>query len=202
MAENSSGLQLGQAVDCKEVDVDNKKEAVMTDNQVKVSISPDGVGTEGTDVENISKETDKIKVFRESSEIQVIQTFESLDAVAQAITDFEESTTSNFIILEKQKNFGDEAFRPSSKISIHWHGPRVKNVSLLEYTGVPFGIAGRKVLCCHLGKDLALPQKKRYVQATHQKQWTWPCDCQVTCYCAKPGNNSSLDTGHWGSCET
>ncbi|XP_077121104.1 uncharacterized protein LOC143776062 [Ranitomeya variabilis] len=169
MAENSSGLQLGQAVDCKEVDVETSKETEITDNQVKVSISPDGVGTETTD-ENISNETDKNKMFRESAEIQVVQTFESLDAVAQAITDFEENTTSNFIVLEKQKNFGNEAFRPSSKMSIHWHGPRVRTVSLIEYTGVPFIIAGRKVLCCHLGKDLALPQKKRYVQATHKKQ--------------------------------
>ncbi|KAM4050462.1 uncharacterized protein ACNLHF_016233 [Anomaloglossus baeobatrachus] len=171
MAENSNRFQLGQAVDCQEVDVANKKEAyVMTDSQVKVTISPDGMGTEGTDVENISRETEKNKVFRESAEIQVVQTFESLDAAAQAITDFEESTTSNFIVLEKQKNFGNEGFRPSSKVSIHWHGPQVRNVCLLEYTGVPFIIAGRKVLCCHLGQDLCLPQKKRYIQATDQKK--------------------------------
>ncbi|KAG9475364.1 uncharacterized protein [Eleutherodactylus coqui] len=105
-----------------------------------------------------------------SNEIHRLQSLDSLEDAMQAINKFEECTFSNYIVLEKQKCFGNEAFRPNRKATVHWEGPVIKNVCLNEYSGVPFIIVGRKVLCCHLGKDKAVAQKKRYAESTNRKK--------------------------------
>ncbi|KAG9475363.1 calcium-responsive transcription factor-like isoform X1 [Eleutherodactylus coqui] len=107
-----------------------------------------------------------------SNEIHRLQSLDSLEDAMQAINKFEECTFSNYIVLEKQKCFGNEAFRPNRKATVHWEGPVIKNVCLNEYSGVPFIIVGRKVLCCHLGKDKAVAQKKRYAESTNRKKAT------------------------------
>ncbi|KAG9475365.1 hypothetical protein GDO78_003669 [Eleutherodactylus coqui] len=108
-----------------------------------------------------------------SNEIHRLQSLDSLEDAMQAINKFEECTFSNYIVLEKQKCFGNEAFRPNRKATVHWEGPVIKNVCLNEYSGVPFIIVGRKVLCCHLGKDKAVAQKKRYAESTNRKKMAY-----------------------------
>ncbi|CAJ0936289.1 unnamed protein product [Ranitomeya imitator] len=49
---------------------------------------------------------------------------------------------------------------PSGKFTLHWEGPVIDDVSLVEYSGVPFIIVGRQVLGCHFGKDRAAAQKR------------------------------------------
>ncbi|XP_044133585.1 uncharacterized protein LOC122926276 [Bufo gargarizans] len=105
-------------------------------------------------------------------EILQLQTLDSLENAMQAVDEFEEYTASNFVVVEKQKHFGNEAFRPTTKVTVHWEGPVINNVCLNEYSGVPFIIVGRKVLGCHLGRDRAVAQKKRYAEYIIQKEIT------------------------------
>ncbi|XP_069811949.1 calcium-responsive transcription factor-like [Dendropsophus ebraccatus] len=94
----------------------------------------------------------------------MLQTFDTLQSAMQAVSDYEENTISNFVVLEKKKNFGNEACPVNSAFKIHWYGPVVNNISIVDFTGVPYTIVGRKVLNCHLGKDLATSQKSRYAE--------------------------------------
>ncbi|XP_075184917.1 uncharacterized protein LOC142256862 isoform X2 [Anomaloglossus baeobatrachus] len=105
-----------------------------------------------------------------------LKTLDSFENAMEAINEFEESTTSNFNAIEKHKDFGKEAFRPTSKVTVHWEGPMVNNVSLHEFSGVPFIIIGRKVLGCHHGRDRAIAQKRRHAEAIRQKEIT---DCPL-----------------------
>ncbi|XP_073441615.1 uncharacterized protein [Dendrobates tinctorius] len=109
-------------------------------------------------------------VLMPSPEICQLKTLDSLETAMQAIDEFEETTSSNYTVVEKRKDFGNEAFKPTSKLTVHWEGPLINNVLLNEYSGVPFMIVGRKVLGCHLGRDKAISQKRKYAEAISQRE--------------------------------
>ncbi|XP_077106330.1 uncharacterized protein LOC143764550 [Ranitomeya variabilis] len=120
-------------------------------------------------------------VLMPSPEICQLKTLDSLEAAMQAINEFEESTISNYTVVEKKKHFGNEAFKPTSKLTVHWEGPFINNVSLNEYSGVPFMIVGRKVLGCHLGRDKALAQKRKYAEMISQREIELMRNAQNNC---------------------
>ncbi|KAG8450606.1 hypothetical protein GDO86_003035 [Hymenochirus boettgeri] len=79
----------------------------------------------------------------------------------KAIDDYEEHTKTNFVVLEKKKHFGNLELWPPANSKLYWQGPLINNVSIYTPNGIPFFVAGRKVLTCHLGKDMAVLKKKK-----------------------------------------
>ncbi|XP_053568459.1 uncharacterized protein LOC128658038 [Bombina bombina] len=101
---------------------------------------------------------------------QQLEIFESFDSMLKAVTDFEENTKSNFICLKKTKNFGSKEFQANPKSRIHWEGPSIQKDLLLKFSGIPYVIAGTKILQCHLGKDTAISKKRKYAELRDGKQ--------------------------------
>ncbi|XP_031757895.1 uncharacterized protein LOC100497061 [Xenopus tropicalis] len=89
------------------------------------------------------------------SEKSLVKKFASLDEAMYAINVFEESSKTNFIVIEK-KNFGNKDFWPC--------------IPITEFTGVPHVIVGGKVFNCHLGKDMSLTKKRKYVEQRDKNQ--------------------------------
>ncbi|OCT81635.1 hypothetical protein XELAEV_18028458mg [Xenopus laevis] len=103
-------------------------------------------------------------------ETSLVKNFASLDEAMYAIHVFEESSKTNFVVIEKKKHFGDKDFWPCKNSTVHWHGTNVDGVCITQFTGVPYVIVGRKVFNCHLGKDLSLPKKKKYAEKRDKNQ--------------------------------
>ncbi|XP_040269332.1 uncharacterized protein LOC121001400 [Bufo bufo] len=152
---------------CHPAEPEEPSTPVLLAVQSDSSKETDQIGESGitrAETENVILEKQCDMDFTDVTDTHVLKRFDSLQSATQAVADYEEYTISNFVVLEKKKLFGNEACPISSASKIYWNGPVVNNASIVEYTGVPYIIIGRKVLNCHLGKDLAISQKRRYVQ--------------------------------------
>ncbi|XP_044138750.1 uncharacterized protein LOC122929296 isoform X2 [Bufo gargarizans] len=114
-----------------------------------------------TEERNISCDNSKIGEDIISVSDPPVKCFDAKVSLEKDISSFEESTKSNFIILQKSKNFGNEDFKASGNERILWKSPNVKGSILISFTGVPYLIVGRKSLQCHLGRDLNRHKSKK-----------------------------------------
>ncbi|XP_021348263.1 uncharacterized protein LOC110447122 [Mizuhopecten yessoensis] len=88
--------------------------------------------------------------------------FNSLIQLNNAIREFELNNNFKFVVLKKEKGFGDdENTSINSKSRIRYEDSQSDILPHIEYNGVPFIIVGRKVLACHQGKDQEKGRKEK-----------------------------------------
>ncbi|KAK6179178.1 hypothetical protein SNE40_011597 [Patella caerulea] len=92
----------------------------------------------------------------------LIKIAKSLDEVDHIIKHYEVNTSSKFITKKKEKCFGNENIVDDmEKQMIRFEDTQPNAVPKIIYDGIPFVIAGKKIMECHLGIDRD-KRKKEY----------------------------------------
>ncbi|KAL1007798.1 hypothetical protein UPYG_G00091730 [Umbra pygmaea] len=90
--------------------------------------------------------------------------FKSEDQVTKYIREQELATSQKFVILNKDKSFGQKDAQPLEGKKLSW-----ENKSIPLFSGVPFQIVGTKTYECHQGKDRKTRAKEKYAAEVKKK---------------------------------
>ncbi|XP_072177421.1 uncharacterized protein [Diadema setosum] len=89
--------------------------------------------------------------------------FPTLAALKRGIEELEEASRVKFVVLNKDKAFGNDFnFSEKKSFRLRWEYDDDLHPCKIPFTGVPFIAVGRKMMDCHQGKDRNIRQKERY----------------------------------------
>nr|CAB3261893.1 uncharacterized protein LOC100177484 [Phallusia mammillata] len=94
----------------------------------------------------------------------------TLQDTVEVIAQLELATGTKFVVLQKQKFYGNPDWIPTSKGRIYWEHPGPEDgISIpIPFDGQPFMFVGRKVLGCHQGVDKDKERKARRIEEKHK----------------------------------
>lgn len=129
--------------------------------------------------------TKKNEQINAAFEQNLVKSYNSYEELVTAVGEYEENTKSNFVTFERTKNFANTDFWPHSKSRIHWQSVFFQDLPETEWSGIPYMIVGRRVLICHLGKDLSISKKNKYEKGKKIKRFHWTV-CPLLIYTIMP----------------
>ncbi|XP_071029665.1 calcium-responsive transcription factor-like [Oncorhynchus clarkii lewisi] len=90
--------------------------------------------------------------------------FKFEDEITKYIREQELATSLKFVILGKDKSFGQKDAQPLARKKLSWESKSI------PFNGVPFQVVGTKTYECHQGKDRQTKAKEKYAAERDKKE--------------------------------